>query len=107
MGRFPSLPARFDRPSWLRRVRNRGIIVNCWKAINITLRLTIVGLAVTCLVGIGFNKQPAADVIKVGEFASLTAKEANFGNSSHQGTLLAIEELNAAAGVPGKKLELI
>jgi branched-chain amino acid transport system substrate-binding protein len=74
---------------------------------NIALRLTIVGLAATCLVGIGCNKQPAADVIKVGEFASLTGKEANFGNSSHQGTLLAIEELNAAGGVLGKKLELI
>jgi len=74
---------------------------------NITLRLTIVGLLATCLVGIGCNKQPAGDVIKVGEFASLTGKEANFGNSSHQGTLLAIEELNAAGGVLGKKLELI
>src|SRR5437879_3220887 len=45
-------------------------------------------------------------VIKVGEFASLTGKEAAFGNSSHKGTLLAIEDLNAAGGVMGKKLEL-
>ena len=45
--------------------------------------------------------------IKVGEFASLTGKEATFGTSSHEGTLLAFEELNAAGGVLGKKLELI
>ena len=32
--------------------------------------------------------------IKVGEFASLTGKEATFGQSSHKGTLLAIEEIN-------------
>ena len=46
-------------------------------------------------------------VIKVGEFASLSGKEATFGVSSHEGTLLAIEELNAAGGLLGKKLELI
>ena len=48
-----------------------------------------------------------ADAIKVGEFASLTGKEATFGQSSHKGTLLAIEELNAAGGVLGRKFELI
>jgi branched-chain amino acid transport system substrate-binding protein len=45
--------------------------------------------------------------IKVGEFASLTGKEATFGISSHEGTLLAIEEINAAGGLLGKKLELL
>ncbi|MBS0663359.1 MAG: ABC transporter substrate-binding protein [Verrucomicrobia bacterium] len=49
----------------------------------------------------------AAGPIKVGEFASLTGKEAAFGQSSHKGTLLAIEEINAAGGVLGRKLELI
>jgi branched-chain amino acid transport system substrate-binding protein len=45
--------------------------------------------------------------IKVGEFASLTGKEATFGVSSHEGTLMAIEEINAAGGLLGKKLELL
>lgn len=45
--------------------------------------------------------------IKVGEFASLTGKEATFGISSHEGTLMAIEEINAAGGVLGRKLELL
>jgi branched-chain amino acid transport system substrate-binding protein len=40
--------------------------------------------------------------IKVGEFASLTGKEAAFGQSSHKGTPLAVEEINAAGGVLGK-----
>ena len=47
------------------------------------------------------------DTIKVGEFASLTGKEATFGISSHEGTLLAVDEINAAGGVLGKKLELL
>ena len=45
--------------------------------------------------------------IKIGEFASLTGKEATFGISSHEGTLMAIEEINAAGGVLGKKLALL
>ncbi len=45
--------------------------------------------------------------IKVGEFASLTGKEATFGISSHEGTLLAVEEINAAGGILGKQVKLI
>lgn len=47
------------------------------------------------------------EVIKIGEFASLTGKEAAFGQSSHKGTALAIEEINAAGGVLGKKFQHI
>jgi branched-chain amino acid transport system substrate-binding protein len=49
----------------------------------------------------------AQDAIKIGEYASLTGKEAAFGQSSHKGTALAIDEINAAGGVLGRKLELI
>ncbi|SDR80842.1 ABC transporter substrate-binding protein [Opitutus sp. GAS368] len=48
----------------------------------------------------------AADPIKLGEYASLTGKEAGFGQTSHQGVVLAIEEINAAGGVLGRPLEL-
>jgi len=44
--------------------------------------------------------------IKVGEFASLTGSEAAFGRSSHNGTVLAVETINAAGGVLGRKLNL-
>ncbi len=49
----------------------------------------------------------AGDTVKIGEFASLTGKEAAFGQSSHKGTILAIEEINAAGGVLGKKIQHI
>jgi branched-chain amino acid transport system substrate-binding protein len=55
----------------------------------------------------GVESGGAAETIKIGEYASLTGKEATFGTSSHEGTLLAIEELNAAGGVLGRPLELI
>lgn len=49
----------------------------------------------------------AAEPIKVGEFASLTGKDATFGQSQHKGIVLALEEINAAGGVLGRKLEVI
>ncbi len=51
--------------------------------------------------------QQSGNVIKIGEFASLTGKEATFGEMSHNGTALAIEEVNNAGGVLGKKIKLI
>jgi branched-chain amino acid transport system substrate-binding protein len=49
----------------------------------------------------------AQDAIKVGEVASMTGKDAAFGQSSHKGTLLAIEELNAGGGLLGRPLDLV
>ena len=69
----------------------------------LTLTGTLAALALTgCEKGGG-----SANEIVIGEFASLTGKEATFGTSSHEGTQLAVEELNAAGGVLGKKLKLI
>jgi branched-chain amino acid transport system substrate-binding protein len=45
--------------------------------------------------------------IKVGEFGSLTGSEATFGQSTHAGIMLAVEEQNAAGGVKGRKIEVI
>ena len=66
--------------------------------------LSALGCAALALTGC---QKSSTDEILVGEFASLTGKEATFGTSSHEGTVLAIEEINAAGGVLGKKLKLI
>ena len=52
------------------------------------------------------SKAPEATTIKIGEFGSMTGSEATFGQSTHNGILLALEEVNAAGGVNGKKVEL-
>src|SRR5258708_7975260 len=56
-----------------------------------------------------FSQLPlqAQEVVKVGEYASLTGREASFGQFSHNGTKLAVDEINAAGGVLGKKIDLI
>ncbi len=64
-------------------------------------------IACGCGKGSGGGGDGAAGKIKVGEYASLTGKEATFGQMSHHGTELAIQEVNAAGGVLGKKIELV
>lgn len=70
------------------------------------LRRTLLPLAAISILLPACNKS-GGDGIVIGEFASLTGKEATFGISSHEGTLLAVETLNAAGGVLGKKIELL
>jgi branched-chain amino acid transport system substrate-binding protein len=57
--------------------------------------------------GGGGGESSGGGVIKVGEFASLTGITATFGVSSHEGTALGVEQINAVGGVLGKKLDLI
>jgi branched-chain amino acid transport system substrate-binding protein len=45
--------------------------------------------------------------ILVGEYSSLTGGTATFGQSTHNGILLAFDEVNAAGGVLGKKLKVL
>lgn len=49
----------------------------------------------------------AAEPIKIGEYASLTGKEAAYGETSHKGIVLAVEEINTRGGLLGRPLELI
>lgn len=48
-----------------------------------------------------------SDAILIGHFASMTGEQASFGQSTDQGLRLAIEEVNTAGGIRGKKIELI
>ena len=45
--------------------------------------------------------------VLVGEYGSLTGSEATFGQSTHNGILIALDELNAAGGVNGRKVRLV
>lgn len=66
----------------------------------------VLGAVATLLAGLTGCNKGGGDTILIGEFASLTGKEATFGTSSHEGTILAVKEINAAGGVLGKQLEL-
>jgi branched-chain amino acid transport system substrate-binding protein len=64
-------------------------------------------LAILAMLALGCMASRAQDEITVGEFASITGGNASFGQSSHNGTELAIAEINAGGGVLGKKIKLI
>lgn len=48
----------------------------------------------------------AQETIKIGEFGSLSGDNASFGTSQNNGVQMAVEEINAAGGVLGKKIDL-
>ena len=80
------------------------------KKLSMVFGPVALALAVAFLTGCKPTDQTApggAATIKVGEFASLNGSEAAFGRSSHEGTELAVADINAAGGVLGQKLELI
>lgn len=65
-------------------------------------RCALFFLPVAVLFGAG-----STEPIKVGQYASLTGKEASFGQSSHKGVVLAVEELNARGGILGRPVEFL
>ncbi|MDB6168637.1 MAG: Ethanolamine utilization protein EutJ [Verrucomicrobia bacterium] len=62
------------------------------------------GFLLGSVVGLG-ALPPGA--IKVGQFASLTGKEASFGVAAHKGIVLAVDELNSRGGVLGHPVEFL
>ncbi len=53
------------------------------------------------------DKPFKSNEILIGEFSSLTGTTATFGKSTHNGILLAVEEINNAGGILNKKIRLI
>lgn len=45
--------------------------------------------------------------ILVGEYGSLTGSEATFGQSTHNAVMMAVDEINAAGGVDGRKIKVL
>ena len=53
------------------------------------------------------SRQDAGDVFRIGVITSLTGSAAAFGQAHKNGYTVAINELNAAGGVMGRKIELV
>ena len=79
-----------------------------------TIRLVFLSLCVLILAscngaggGSGSTGDPAAEEILIGEYGSLTGEDATFGTSTKNGIDIAVDEINAAAGLLGKKVRVI
>src|SRR4051794_26919903 len=55
----------------------------------------------------GCRSSRQADEIVLGHYASMTGSEATFGRSTDNGIQMAIDEINKAGGVNGKKVRVI
>lgn len=62
--------------------------------------------AVVCLAACADEKGPSATGIPIGFFGALTGPEATFAQSGRNAARLAVDEINAAGGVLGVRIEL-
>ncbi len=64
-------------------------------------------LAASVVLGLSGCNKTDDSTINIGEVAALTGGTATFGQSSHNGTQMAVDEINAAGGLLGKQIKLI
>jgi branched-chain amino acid transport system substrate-binding protein len=72
-----------------------------------TIRLAFLSLCCLLLLASCNGGGGASDEILVGEYGSLTGDKATFGISTKNGIDMAVDEINAAGGVLGKKIRVI
>jgi branched-chain amino acid transport system substrate-binding protein len=76
-----------------------------------TIRLVLLALCSLLLLSAcnGGNKEsgPPADEIIIGEYGSLTGSTATFGISTKNGIDIAVDEINKAGGILGKKVRVV
>jgi branched-chain amino acid transport system substrate-binding protein len=80
-----------------------------------TIRLVFLSLCVLLLASCngtggdstGKGDASAAEEILIGEYGSLTGEDATFGTSTKYGIDIAVDEINAAGGLLGKKVRVI
>jgi branched-chain amino acid transport system substrate-binding protein len=80
-----------------------GSLLRTWSA------LLVLGAVIAILSAAGCNKGAAvgSNEIVLGHYGSMTGSEATFGQSTDNGIKLALEEINQAGGINGKKVRLI
>jgi branched-chain amino acid transport system substrate-binding protein len=84
------------------------LLASAWRCVC-TNWFSAAALAVAiCIVPVvGCNSRGGgSDEIVIGHYASMTGSEATFGRSTDNGIRLAVDEINAAGGVNGKKIHV-
>ena len=69
--------------------------------IGLAAVLVVISLGISCGPKLNPNE------IRIGEYGSLTGAQATFGQSTHEGIQMAVDEINAAGGINGKTLKVI
>ena len=77
------------------------------KALSVLL---VMAMAVSCLAGCGSSssekkEEASADTLRIGGIGPTTGGAAIYGNAAKNGAQLAVDEINEAGGINGKKIE--
>lgn len=81
----------------MKRNTSLWVLIACCAALVVT----------SCTKKEAATSSAASDEIVIGHFASLTGGVAAFGTSTEKGVRLALDEINAAGGVLGKKVKVL
>jgi branched-chain amino acid transport system substrate-binding protein len=68
------------------------------------LPLVVTLLLVLALTACG--RHPSKEIV-IGEYGSMTGSEATFGQSTHNGIMLAVDEINARGGIQGRTIRVV
>jgi branched-chain amino acid transport system substrate-binding protein len=90
------------------------LLIGLFFALNLFLqeenkmkKFALILISIFCVMGLMLPSASAADTVKVGVVLPLTGPQAKFGEIEKYSFDLALEEINAAGGINGKKLELV
>lgn len=90
--------------AWL--VATTAILFGCDGSTNSTAAGGGTGAATPAATAAPGAAAAESSPIVIGEYGSMTGSEATFGQSTHNGIMIAVEELNAAGGIKGRKVEI-
>lgn len=76
------------------------------KNIFSVLSVLVFAALATVLTTAGCTKKSSNEIV-IGQYGSMTGGQATFGQSTDEGVRLAIDEVNAAGGIKGKKIRLV
>jgi len=80
---------------------------NFLKFLTIILAVALAGCPPKNETGGGGNAATNGGDLLIGEYGSLTGAQATFGQSTHNAIMMAMDEINAAGGVNGRKIKVL
>lgn len=97
------------------RPRNQALLTKTLTRKNATglLIKKVIPILISTLVVVSLACRPSPNTainnttIKIGYFGDLTGPTFNFGQSAHNGVLMAADQINQAGGINGKKIDVV
>ncbi|HEU4767539.1 MAG TPA: ABC transporter substrate-binding protein [Pyrinomonadaceae bacterium] len=71
------------------------------------LAIVLMALAFSCSRETEVTNQPDRSTIKIGYFGDLSGQTFNFGQSAINGVLMAVDQINQAGGVNGRRIDVV